>query len=223
MTKKTVLAFDFDGTIANSVYLEKYTIFTTAEKFMDAKTLAAFDKSHVEKYYGPTEKGIIKKLVPKESFPAAWDYFIKLYNEQSRIMMPKPFDGIKGLLNKYSQRKDVLVVMLTGRSPETLAISLKDLGLEPYFAKCYTGAMTGVNKDKSILKLLHDYGLNKNDVLYIGDTVADIKVMRKVNVDLISAVYGYPKDYQDSIDKLNPSLVAHTVQELDELLKKATH
>ena len=218
MKKKTVLAFDFDGTIGNSVKLERYTMYQAIKKFANP----AFTEQDIIKYYGPTEKGIIAKFVDEKSFKEAWSYFLNVYKEQSKILLKEPFPGMRDLLKKYSSQKNLLVVMLTGRSQETLDISLKDLGLSQYFVKNYTGAMDKSNKEESIVKLLHDYGLNKDDVIYIGDTIADVKMMRNVSVDIISATYGYPNNRCEEIEKANPGLIAHTVKELDELIAKVT-
>ncbi len=219
MKNKTALAFDFDGTLADSTSLELKTMCDTIRLF---GTLKLDKDSDLEKYYGPTEEGIIKEFVPPDRFEEAWAFFLNEYRTLSKELLGKPFDGMDELLSKYHQKNNILKVLITGRSRPTLDISLTDIGLAAYFDKCYTGSEKGVNKDQSIESLLHDYGLEKEDVIYIGDTETDIKTMRKAGIDIISAVYAYPKEYQERIDRLNPSKVAHSVKELETLLDLAT-
>jgi phosphoglycolate phosphatase-like HAD superfamily hydrolase len=211
------LAFDFDGTIGDSLELESETMLFTIQKYYDP----SFTQAMLIASYGPTEEGIIRRYVPKEKGDEAWAYSLSLYRKLSPRLLSEPFPGMRELLAKYGTAPKLLTVLLTGRSKETLAISLKDLGIEGDFQKTYTGSLDGINKDQSLLRMLKDFGLEKKDVLYIGDTIEDVKTMGKIGVDILSAGYGHDKEYQAKLEALNPGRVAHSVRELDELLAQA--
>ena len=210
MNKKTALAFDFDGTLASSFTLED-------DVMSKACQAVGFDVTpeEIHSHYGPTESGIIRDIVGDDRFDEAWKVCIGLYKEGSRKL--KPYDGIPELLNLLASHK-VLVVLLTGRSRTTLDISLKDFGLENDFVRCYVGSETGENKQYSIVQVMKDYGLEPKDVLYIGDTLADIRMMRSVNIDILSAGYSHPRDYQALLEEQNPGNVMTSVDELKERL-----
>lgn len=169
------------------------------------------NKEIVHSHYGPTEYGILKELVPPGDLEKAWKACLSYYKEASKSLVP--FEGIKDLLQTLSEKK-CLLLLVTGRSKDTLEISLPDLGLDSYFVKCYTGSDEGTNKEKSIETIFKDYGIGKEDILYIGDTLDDIRMMRSISVDILSVSYSHDLKYQEELMKKNPGNVCTSVSEL---------
>jgi phosphoglycolate phosphatase-like HAD superfamily hydrolase len=211
MEKKTAFAFDFDGTLTLSFSMEDDCM----AKACQAVGFKDVTPAIIHQNYGPTEDGIIRKLVGEANFRKAWAFFLDYYAKESKKL--KPFKGIPELLKTLSQKK-CLVILLTGRSRESLEISLADLGLSSCFIRAYTGSPYGTNKEKSMTSLLTDYGLAKKDVLYIGDTLEDIQMMRSIDTDILSAGYSHDSSYQQQLEKANPGNVCHSVDDLKKRL-----
>ncbi len=210
MKNKKVFVFDFDGTLADSNELEKNTMVVTIECF--SKT--GFDQENIYQYYGPSEKGIIRKLVPEERFDEAWAFYLNYYDKLQKENFAL-FDGMIDLLDEIRE-KGGRVFLLTGRSSETLALSLEYLNLENKFEKCYSGSEEGVVKGSNMDKLIEEFDLDRDEVLYIGDSRADVRSMREVNVDILTAGYSHDESYQKKLEDCNPGNVAYSVSELKE-------
>lgn len=207
MKKKSVVAFDFDGTLTSSIDMEDRSMAYGCESV----GIHGMNREILHCHYGPTEYGILKELVPPGDLKNAWEAFLSYYRKASKDLLP--YEGIKELLKTLSEKK-CLLLLVTGRSKETLDISLPDLGLDSYFAKCYVGSESGTNKEQSMEKIFHDYGIGKDDILYIGDTLDDIRMMKAIDVDILSVSYSHDLKYQEELIKANPGNVCTTVSEL---------
>ncbi len=148
MKNKKIFVFDFDGTLADSNELEKNSMTVTVENFSDT----GFDNGNIYQYYGPSEKGIIRKLVPEEKFDEAWEFYLNYYDRLQRENFAL-FEGVEELLNRIRE-KGGRVFLLTGRSRETLSMSLQYLVMENGFEQCYSGSLEGVVKKENIEKLI---------------------------------------------------------------------
>ncbi len=218
MDKKSVIVFDFDGTLADTTLLIQDSILNTLREYGHFEV----NESNLEDHFGPSEAGIIKKIVGDKVFPEAWTYFLEEYIRIQKDTIKK-FPGMDDLLEKLSKRKDLLLLLVTGRSRETAEISLSYLGYESYFGKVYTGSEEGINKNISIENALNDFGIKKENIVYIGDTLADIHTMKKACVDLLSVSYCYQdKSRISQLEKENGGNVMHSVLELQERLEEIT-
>ena len=211
MEKRRNLIFDFDGTLVDSFLLENKSMVYAINR---AGNLS-IDEKNIISFYGPTEKGIIKKLVTEDKFNQAWEDFLSFYSKES--INYKPSDDMIKLLSDLKDDGFPLY-LITGRGKETLDISLKISGIADLFIDEYTGSDFGINKDVSVLKLIKDHDLSKEDLIYIGDTVEDIKTMSKIDINIISVGYYHDKKYQQKLRELNEGKVARNILELRKII-----
>ena len=211
MEKRRNLIFDFDGTLVDSFLLENKSMVYAINR---AGNLS-IDEKNIISFYGPTEKGIIKKLVTEDKFNQAWEDLLSFYSKEA--VNYKPSDDMIKLLNDLKDDGFPLY-LITGRGKETLDISLKISGIADLFIDEYTGSDFGINKDVSVLKLIKDHDVSKEDLIYIGDTVEDIKTMSKIDVDIISVGYYHDKKYQQKLRELNEGKVARNILELRKII-----
>ena len=210
---KKAVVFDFDGTITNSMSLQNYCIV----KGLESVGCFSVKENNVSDFYGPTERGIISLIVPPGKKDEAWSKCLEVYKEKAKDL--KPFDGMIDLF-KFLQSKNIKIFLVTGRNRETLDISLDDMKLGSYFINTYSGSDLGTNKEESITTLLNDYSLTKEETVYIGDTLDDIRMMRNVNIDIISAGYSHNLEYQNQLEASNPNNVCKSIEELKEKLSQ---
>lgn len=211
MEKRRNLIFDFDGTLVDSFLLENKSMVYAINR---AGNLS-IDEKNIISFYGPTEKGIIKKLVTEDKFNQAWEDFLYFYSKEA--INYKPSDDMIKLLNDLKDDGFPLY-LITGRGKETLDISLKSSGIADLFIDEYTGSDFGINKDVSVLKLIKDHDVNKEDLIYIGDTVEDIKTMSNIDINIISVGYYHDKKYQQKLRELNEGKVARNILELRKII-----
>ena len=209
MNKKKAVVFDFDGTLSNSFLL-------VAGKITEA--IAMFRKEELTEeennsIYGPTEEGIILKLIKdKGEAKECFLRYLDLYNEYHEELLPDFIPGIRELLEDLNKR-NIPVFLLTGRSKESTMITLTKFNAFKYFKAIYTGGLYGEVKEELLNELASIHHYNKEDLVYIGDSLHDVPQCRRANVDIISVSYANTDSYE-KLEEINKGNVAKTVEEL---------
>ena len=209
MNKKKAVVFDFDGTLSNSFPL-------VAGKITEA--IAMFRKEELTEeennsIYGPTEEGIILKLIKdKGEAKECFLRYLDLYNEYHEELLPDFIPGIRELLEELN-KKNIPVFLLTGRSKESTMITLTKFNAFKYFKAIYTGGLYGEVKEELLNELASIHHYNKEDLVYIGDSLHDVPQCRRANVDIISVSYANTDSYE-KLEEINKGNVAKTVEEL---------
>lgn len=209
MNKKKAVVFDFDGTLSNSFPL-------VAGKITEA--IAMFRKEELTEeennsIYGPTEEGIILKLIKdKGEAKECFLRYLDLYNEYHEKLLPDFIPGIRELLEELNKR-NIPVFLLTGRSKESTMITLTKFNAFKYFKAIYTGGLYGEVKEELLNELASIHHYNKEDLVYIGDSLHDVPQCRRANVDIISVSYANTDSYE-KLEEINKGNVAKTVEEL---------
>ena len=88
---------------------------------------------------------------------------------------------------------------------------LLDRGID-FISEVYTSSDL-YGKDKMIDTFCEKHSLSKNDVIYVGDEVRDIRACHKSGVDVIWVNWGY-----DTAEQAVPEKPTHTAKEPAELL-----
>ncbi len=212
---KKVIVFDFDGTILNTEPFIGKLIYETYLKFTNKKLTLEDILSH----YGPSEDGMLINLNDGSyDNEEAFKYYLEKYKKMHEEFFNHIDKNLKNIF-EYLKSLDIDTYIVTGRSKESLDISLDILDIRKYFKGYYTGSKSGINKPTSIKNLMNDHGYSNNELLYIGDTVNDIYSMNEVDVKIISIALYNLKNY-DKLNKLNPNMVVKDYLELDSKIKE---
>lgn len=213
MNKKKAVVFDFDGTLSNSFPLVVGKI-TEAIAMFRKEELTEEENNSI---YGPTEEGIILKLIKdKGEAKECFLRYLDLYNEYHEELLPDFIPGIRELLEDLNKR-NIPVYLLTGRSKESTMITLTKFNSFKYFKAIYTGGLYGEVKEELLNELASIHHYNKEDLVYIGDSLHDVPQCRRANVDIISVSYANTDSYE-KLEEINKGNVAKTVEELKEKL-----
>lgn len=209
MNKKRAVVFDFDGTLSNSFPLVVGKI-TEAIAMFRKEELTEEENNSI---YGPTEEGIILKLIKdKGEAKECFLRYLDLYNEYHDELLPDFIPGIRELLEELNKR-NIPVFLLTGRSKESTMITLTKFNAFKYFKAIYTGGLYGEVKEELLNELASIHHYNKEDLIYIGDSLHDVPQCRRANVDIISVSYANTDSYE-KLEEINKGNVAKTVEEL---------
>lgn len=217
MKKIKGFVFDFDNTILHSDEL----ILKAFKKAYKDVTNKNIDFKEIVANYGPSEEGMFLKLINDEK--KAKEAF-NLYLINYEIYQKELFKSLKPfyyeMFNKIKENGFKLFIV-TGRSEESLKLSLSYFELNKYIDKYYYGSINGVNKPDSFNKLETENNLKSEELVYFGDSFNDIKSCKEANILLYSVGIYYDKSYQEELEKrYNKDYVIHNEDEFKEVVLK---
>ncbi|MBD2754418.1 HAD family hydrolase [Spirosoma validum] len=181
MTIKGVI-FDFDGTLADTLPLCIRAFRASIEPHIgrsvsDAEIIATF---------GPAEQGTIKALIPQAYDEGVAAYLT--YYEEYQADYPDLFPGILALLEELKAKK-VHLALVTGKGKQSAALSLTFYQLSSYFSAFGYGDLSTNSKTGNINRIVADWNLSPDSVLYVGDAPSDIVACRKAGVPIAAAAW----------------------------------
>jgi phosphoglycolate phosphatase len=201
------LLFDFDGTIADSLNSLITLINTGSEKFNYNKIPTKND------YRQRTMKEFIKYLkIPFYKLPFVIIYLISHLNKS--IPLQKPYDKIDSIL--YKLKKDFHLYLITSNISSSVNKFLINNNLH-VFKKIYCDKFQFF-KYQQIKKCLKENNIERNNAIFIGDEVRDIKAAGKSKIKCISVNWGF--DSENLLKKHNPNYLVSTPKDLYNLIRK---
>lgn len=205
MQKIKAVIFDLDGTIANTLPLCIEAFRQSVEPLINR----AVTDEEIIATFGPSEEGTIMALAPGNYNKGIAEY-LRLY-ERLHHICPLPFDGIKDILVML-QNKGVRIAMVTGKGEQSTAISLKHFELTHFFEVIETGSPAGPRKAEGIRQILDVLnGIDKTQVIYVGDAPSDITASRTVGVPVIAAAWAATA-VPEMLEVLQPDELFYSVQ-----------
>lgn len=215
--KKSVVVFDFDGTLADSFPLICTCFLNILPKYGIADITKPED---LGKYYGPSELGMLKNIFNDYGkAEKAFKDYLKEYERLHKEYLPSLYPGMLDLLKELRTRRTLRLALVTGRAKESLEISMNMLGLNHIFEDVESGSPKGVVKPELMKNLFKNLGVDRNECIYIGDSTNDVKSMNSVGVSIISVYYNNPKS-KEKLEAMNPNMCVGSVNELRDLLLK---
>ena len=184
MKHKTILIFDFDGTIANTFDV-MIDLFNTIVSKYDIKPIT---KELLDTYLEiPLKKRIKAHGVKYRQVPFLVKDALSLH--EPFLKQATPFEGMKEILTDLSKKYTLYIA--SSNKKELIESFLNTHNIH-VFKKVYAKP-TLFGKDKLLLSLLKKENLNIKDVLYIGDELRDIDACEKIHMDILPVSYGYDK------------------------------
>lgn len=204
------IIFDIDGTLTSTNELIFKSFNHIAKIYLDR----TFTDKEIIALFGPTEDVILKELCGKNFEAAKKDYY-EFYKSHHHIANLYP--GIKKLLH-YLKTKGVLLAVFTGKGRQASLITLEELCIENYFNIIVTGDDVANHKPSSegIMKFVNEYNLKKDEILMIGDSVADVRASKEAGIRIASVLWD--SYAAEKVKTLGSDYYFHTVDELKEFL-----
>ena len=207
------IAFDFDGTLADSVDFCLYVFDAVFKKYMGDQ---APDREAIYQCFGMNEPGVIRNFVGS-NLPDAEEEFYRLHRQLHLQMCPDLFPGCRNLLD-YLRERNIPVSIVTGRSETTCQISVEVLQLQGIFTDFQYGAAQRNDKSAQLRMLMDKYDLRADEILYVGDAVSDAEACHAAGVKCLSAAWAKSARITE-LEKINPGLVFRTVDGMIDYLK----
>jgi HAD superfamily hydrolase (TIGR01509 family) len=205
--------FDLDGTLTQTNELIFATFNHVSEKYIGK----IYTPIEITKMFGPPEDIAIERLVGKDRLDKAMDDFYSFY-ERHHPRMANAYEGIRDILD-FLKSNGLLLAIFTGKGKRSTLISLDILGIKNYFDIIVTGSDVDNHKPSAdgIRKVMARFGLEPEQVLMVGDAVADIKAAREAGVKVAAVLWdSYGKD---KVLQMDVDYQFHSVKEFSDWLK----
>lgn len=208
--------FDLDGTLLNTL-----DDLGNAGNFALAKQ--GFTTHEIEKYKYFVGNGIpklIERILPKEekerSFKRTYDLFCEYYDAHKRDFT-RPYEGIPELLYKLSEA-GVRAAVVTNKGDEFAERLVADI-FNGLIEKTY-GSVEGIPKKPDpylVNKAISDFGAEKKDVLYVGDSGVDMETAFNAGLDSCGVLWGF-RNREELIGSGAKTVVTNTEELLHKIL-----
>lgn len=206
--------FDLDGTLLNTITDLNNSINETYKEL-------GLDKRNSEEETMKKVGNGIRKLVERcypdkddEFLDLALKTFMRKYDEKYNEFS-KPFDGIVELIEEL-QRRNIKIGVNSNKYDEytkkLIKENFKDINLNYVF-----GGMSGygVKPDPALANLIiANMGLNKDEVIYVGDTGVDYQTGKNAGIKVINVSWGFR-----SIDELKEAGAEIIIHKASDLLR----
>ena len=204
--------FDLDGTTGDTLPM---AITAFSEVFREL-TGGYISDEGISRYFGPSEEGTLRGILPAGKVQAGLALYLKHYAELHDRMCPKPFDGVRELIAEI-KRRGAVCALVTGKARKSLDISLQKFGMTDAFDAIETGIAERPIKAEGIRRVLEKFGVASEETLYVGDAPGDITAARELSCHVASAAWASTAE-PDTLEKMNPGMVFYDVKTLAEYL-----
>lgn len=209
-----MVGFDLDGTIGNTLPM----CIRAFQQAVTPYTQRQLSEKEIIQTFGLNEEGMIKRIVTNDYWEKALNDFYVIYKKE-HISCPHPFDGIIELIRELKV-KSISTVLITGKGEKSCSITLKQFGMDTCFDKIETGSPEKNRKSEAIKDLLVKTKLRFEEMVYIGDTVADIEACNEVGIKCLSAGWGASFKTVRQLEICNKGYVFYTIKSLRDYLMK---
>lgn len=202
------IIFDLDGTLVDSlqIFIKKGN--EIAEKY----GYQPISQERIKELLKLPMKKRLKELkIPVLKLPKMGVEFLNNYHSYAEEA--RPVDGIGEVLQKlHSEGRGLSIV--SSNSVHNIEAFLKYNNLEMFD---YIQSSKGLfAKHITIGRLISTLGVEKEQVIYIGDEQRDVEACRKIGIKVISVVWGF--DSLELLKKAKPDYIALKPEEIVEII-----
>ncbi len=208
---KRVVVFDFDGTLADSIF----------------GVLALFERYHNHNI--PSTSDGVKDFRNKSMFQIAKELKIPLYKLfllalfgrrqfSKHLDVVQLYAGIEDVL-KSLHKAGVKMYILSTNSADTIKRFLNTKKVDKYIENIYGKAFI-LNKAPKMRQLMRQEGVRREDLWFVGDELVDVFSAKRAGVDLVSVTWGYTA--RTALAAAKPTAITDTTAELLSILQPKT-
>jgi phosphoglycolate phosphatase-like HAD superfamily hydrolase len=205
--KYKFVIFDFDGTLADTEDIN----FTIYLDLADRYKMKKVSKSDMDSLKKMSAFELIDHLdIKKRNLPGMIRRGRKiLHGRIENIDLCKP--SMRGVLTELDAR-GIKLGILTSNSKKNVNKFLINQKLDMFIFVDNSGLF---GKESKLKKTMKRYGLNSEDILYVGDEIRDIFSTKHVGVDIAAVDWGY--NDIESLKKNNPKYLISDPEKLIEI------
>ena len=206
----TIVIFDFDGTIANTLD----SIINIMNNLSDEFGFRKIKDEDVEYLRGKKPREILKHLgISLFKLPFVVRKARREINSHIALLSPS-VDLLPTL--KLLKQNNCQIGIVTTNIEENVRKFLHANNLDQFDIFYTTKKVFG--KDKTISKIIRDMKIEKSNIYFIGDEVRDIEAGKKAGVKTIAVSWGY--NTSEALRKERPDYLVDSTDELEDIILK---
>jgi len=190
--KYGLIVFDWDGTVIDS-HSAIVECMQEASRDMGLEVPERERAGHVIGLGMHDTMKIVAPGLPAERYPEFIAHYRRHFLAREDSM--QPFPGMKALVAALAGERRLAIA--TGKSRQGLDRALAASGLRPCFAASRCADETTPKPHPAmLLELMAELGVDRQDVLMIGDTSHDMRMARDAGVDGLAVTYGAHPEHE---------------------------
>lgn len=212
--------FDLDGTLMDSAEdlegacnyaLSKFDlpeIDSQKHKLMLGNGRRKLVESIVSEFFGYEQNEIIEK-------------FLGYYNEFYDAHMfdnTRPFEGILEMLDVLNSNNVITAVLSNKPHDFTLKLAERFFNDKVKYVSGLKDGHEAKPHPGSLLEIINDLGLKKEECIYIGDTEVDIRVSKNAGVKSLGVLWGFRT--QSLLEREEADFIASNIDEMIDIILK---
>ncbi len=205
--KVEVVVFDWSGVVSDDTEPVYYVNMKICEKY--GIPSIPFEKWKEQATLSPRE--FFKNFGVNDDPEKIFTLYTELFSEAP--MRPRMILGVKEVFS-FLKSKNKTIVILSSHPEKILKTEIEEYGLGN-FISIVLGSVK--NKADSIKSLLEDLSMQPDSMLYVGDTVWDIKAAKEAGINSAAVLTGYHSE--NKLKKENPDLLITRLNELRQFIK----
>ena len=213
--KYNCVIFDLDGTLLDTLGdLRDSVNFALSKNNLPQRTT-----EEIRTFVGNGIRLLIERSVPENTELSLVDKCFedfKIHYKANSANLTKAYDGINELLVVLKNRGVKLAVVSNKAD-----FAVKTL-VEGYFPNCFdcaVGEKEGVQRKPApdtVFAVIDELNVNKNEVVYVGDSDVDIETSKNAAIPCISVTWGF-RD-KKVLEKLCPEYIVDSPEEILNLI-----
>lgn len=218
---KKFVVFDVDGTLLDTIETITFHVNKTIEKL----GLEAVTSDFTAGILGYSSVYLIEKTLEfrgyeytEEKLDEILDYYHRSY--QSKVSyLTKAYEGILDLL-VYLKGEGYGLASISNKPDHTLSVLYEEIDFNKYF-DFVLGQVDDIAKKPNpdmVYRLMDEFNLEKEDLVFVGDTEVDYETAKNAGVDFIAVTWGFRT--KEELAKLKPEYMVDTVSELKDTIKE---
>jgi phosphoglycolate phosphatase len=205
----STLIFDFDGTIADTFDLAM----AIGKKITGSLGMPPLSNEQIIHFRNAPIREAVRDLkVPLRKMPGLlMQVRQEIHKHRNEI---RPIQGIVEVLREFRSCCESLGIV-TSNSEENVSCFLKNYDLDFFDFGMYSSAIFG--KASKLRSCINKHHLDKERILYVGDTIGDITSCRKAGIKVAAVTWGY--NAKEVLETSQPDILVSHPHELLDMVK----
>ncbi|MGD9910513.1 MAG: HAD family hydrolase [Candidatus Izemoplasmatales bacterium] len=219
MKKIKAVIFDLDGTLLNTIE----DIASSANQALELLHLQSYSTDLYKVMVGDGVKQLIERLLFRQNasidlYPELEKNYLEIYAKNASNKTA-PYPGINDLLCFLNENKISSAVL--SNKPHKDTVNVIDYYFRDHpFTKVY-GKMEGYlpkPDPKKLNELVSELGVQKEEILYVGDTSTDMQTAQNSGLTKVACLWGF-RNFEE-LQNESPDYIVSEPKEIIEIIKK---